>query len=244
MKSSPENNEGMKEIEKFTEELNKNPKDYQTYVYRAMAYGEKGLFGKSIADCDQAIEINPGFISAYSCRGMSYLGTKKYNEAIFDFNKVLEHDPNNVDVRYFRGIAKCKIKSFEAAISDCTVAIDKQAEEKAYYWRGLAYLGKRMQDEAYADLSKYLKCKPIDILSGRLKCKGCGDHYKIVVCEYCREHVVEYCAECHFDVANHKRNAERSQTDSAWESLGISGEFKPKSWLGQRKSRTQIATSN
>ena len=56
-----------------------------------------------------------------------------------------------------------KNKSYDQAILNCTKAIEANANsEKAYAWRGYAYVEKRLYNQAIEDCTRAIQLKPID----------------------------------------------------------------------------------
>jgi hypothetical protein len=93
-------------ISYFNKAIKANPRYYEAYTARGLAYSLKGQFDQAIADYSKALEIEPRGVWAYAGRGSVYMkGKGQYDQAISDFNKCIEIDPKFADAYYFRGIA-------------------------------------------------------------------------------------------------------------------------------------------
>ena len=58
------------------------------YINRALAYNHEGDMAKSIADCNEALEIDPNLPDGYYHRALAYEALDKTDEAIADLKKV------------------------------------------------------------------------------------------------------------------------------------------------------------
>ncbi|MDR2905541.1 MAG: hypothetical protein LBU73_06285 [Helicobacteraceae bacterium] len=92
-------------IEKFTEVIEKNPRDAKAYTDRGHAYFRKGavifkdkseerheLYKLANADCAAAIEIDPNHTRAYALRALTstFIGETYYENAIKDAKRACE----------------------------------------------------------------------------------------------------------------------------------------------------------
>ena len=55
--------------------------------------------GKSIADCNEALEIDPNLSDGYYYRALAYEALNKTDEATADFKKVISLDKNDTLVQ-------------------------------------------------------------------------------------------------------------------------------------------------
>src|SRR5689334_15031791 len=69
-------------IADFTQALQLNPNDADTYYNRGYAQHTLGDYDKAITDYSEAIRLNPNFTQAFSNRAYAYYLLKKYPEAI------------------------------------------------------------------------------------------------------------------------------------------------------------------
>jgi formylglycine-generating enzyme required for sulfatase activity len=84
----------LKEIEQYTQEIKKNPKNERAYYFRSNSYMFLNEFKKAIADFNELIKLNPGEIYYYYLRGTAYTYNENYNSAIADFSTVIRMDSN------------------------------------------------------------------------------------------------------------------------------------------------------
>ena len=85
-----------KQIELYTQCIDKDPKNAAAYNNRGYAYDDKGEYDQAIKDYDKAIELNPQYADAYNNRGYAYLnrGNVGDNElAMKDFETGLTLNP-------------------------------------------------------------------------------------------------------------------------------------------------------
>ena len=82
-----------KAIASFTRAIEINPKNWQAYNSRGIAYGILGELDLAIADYGKAIEINPDYADAYSNRGAAWFYSGQWPGALADCSKALSLDP-------------------------------------------------------------------------------------------------------------------------------------------------------
>ena len=66
----------------------------KTAIARGAVYGEKGEYGKAIADCTEAIRADPNNADAYINRGFAYQKIGEKGKADADFAKAKELEPD------------------------------------------------------------------------------------------------------------------------------------------------------
>lgn len=79
----------------YSTAIQMDPRNAQTYLWRAMAKRGVGKHSESLADFDSAIYYRPNYESAISLRGDSYLQLKSYEKASADFKRTLSINPAN-----------------------------------------------------------------------------------------------------------------------------------------------------
>jgi tetratricopeptide (TPR) repeat protein len=150
-----------KAIMGFTEAIGLNPAFAYAYLYRGIAYTEKGDFKQAIANIDKSIELYPKFAKSYLYRGKIQRANGKEEQAIADFTQAIKLTPNDAELYYERGGSYGGLGKYELEIADYTQAIGiKPDYAEVYYMRGTAYqlLGKL--DLAIADETKAIALKP------------------------------------------------------------------------------------
>ena len=143
--------------------VTKTPNLARPYCNRGIAYGELGLFDKSVEDYSRAIEINPNFPDAYYNRGVGFGNLNQVDKAIVDYTKTVELDPSFEKAYYNRGNKYEYLKQWDKAISDYskTIEIDPNFSS-AYINRGIAYEFLKQWDNAISDCSRALEIDPND----------------------------------------------------------------------------------
>ena len=79
--------------------------DFEGYLERGWAWGEKGEWEKALADYDRARALNPASPRPYHFRGMVWLGLREYEKAVAEYNKMIEIDEQSYIGFHNRGIA-------------------------------------------------------------------------------------------------------------------------------------------
>lgn len=123
-----ENGQWQEAVEAYSKVLEANPEDGETYQERAWAYLELDRIPEAMADAEKAAALMPDEPDVYLVRGAAYLQSKRYGEAISDLYKYLAEED-------FLGQGGT-------------------STSKAFYFRGLAYMGQCDFNQALSDLSK------------------------------------------------------------------------------------------
>ena len=128
------NEEKYKEaIDYFTQSIELNHYDIESYYFRGYSYRKVKEYTKVIADSNKVIELNPNFAGAYNNRGIAERRLQKYEDAITDLTKAIKLGFKNTETFINRGIAFRKIKEYEKAIADFNEAIELDKENADAY---------------------------------------------------------------------------------------------------------------
>jgi len=76
--------------------VRESPRFAEVYNQRAILYFRRGEFGRSIADCDRALELNPFHFGAHAGMGQCYLKLRRPRAALRAFRLALETNPTLV----------------------------------------------------------------------------------------------------------------------------------------------------
>jgi tetratricopeptide (TPR) repeat protein len=149
-----------------------DPKNFELYNLRGMAYGDANELEDSIADFGVYIALHDDS-SGYCNRGLSYWYSGMLDRAIDDFNNAIEKNPENKNYFAYRGFVwytyaeRDKPNSNESlvnAIADCSKAIFLGFNRYSVFeYRGLAYLATGETEKALNDLNRALAIEPNDI---------------------------------------------------------------------------------
>ncbi len=100
-----------------------NPENASAYYYRGIAYGDKGDYGRAIADYDTAISLDPKYTDAYNNRAWAYFKWGKAAKGLPDANKVIELDPKYAPAYDTRGHIFEALDRKDEAIADFRKAL-------------------------------------------------------------------------------------------------------------------------
>jgi len=154
-------------IRYFTEAIDLNPKDAESYYSRGTAYSHKGQYDQAISDYTKVLEINPRDAKAYFKRGIAYYKKSQYDQVISDFSKALEINPMDAEAYYNRGITYCRKGQQDQAISDFKKAFEIDPNNPRYLVtyvdHEIAYFEDKGQyDQAISGYTKALETNPRD----------------------------------------------------------------------------------
>ena len=148
-------------ISDFSLAIEANPKYFQAFNSRGIAYYRKGQYDLAIADYSSAIELNSKDAMLYYNRGVSYANKGENDKAISDFSKAIEINKNDSGAYSFRGIVYKNKGQYDKAISDFSRAIALTPNDAAAYnYRGMTYAEKSQNDKAIVDYSKAIEIYP------------------------------------------------------------------------------------
>ncbi len=132
----------------------------KAYLWRGMAYGDKGKGKQALADFDHAISRNPELIMAYKYRGTLMGLAKKYEQSVADLTKYLEKVPNDAEFYFNRGLSLLNLGRKDEAFNDFNKTIElNPAFAPAYRSRGNLYLERGETAKGEADLQEWEKRK-------------------------------------------------------------------------------------
>ena len=149
------------DIQKYTEQIKKNPNNASVYYNRGTVYFVLEKYHLAIKDFDKAIQLNPNYLKAYYDRGSSYGNLGQYEKTVQDLSKVIQLDTNFAFAYYNRGVAYSNLGQYEQAIKDFNKAIEIiPIYYNAYYDRGNVYCQLKQYDKAIQDFNKTIKLNP------------------------------------------------------------------------------------
>jgi tetratricopeptide (TPR) repeat protein len=116
-----------KQIQVLSEKLKQNPKDADSYLFRASAYAALNDKPKALADYQKAINLKPDYYIIYNNRANFYLDIKKYQLAIADLSQAIKLNPKDGEAYFIRSEAYQQMGEADKAKADL-----KQAEIYGY----------------------------------------------------------------------------------------------------------------
>jgi len=159
-----------KAIESYNKALQINNKSEEAYLGRGSVYLQINNFDSAKIDFEKTIEINPRNNNAYFNLGKYYFYSKNYDKAIINYKKAITFNPDTAI--YFLALAETyrTKKNSDSAFFFYNQAIVIQSNYSDVYYYKASYeneLG--LKDDAYSDVEKGLKIKPLDIYLLTLK---------------------------------------------------------------------------
>jgi tetratricopeptide (TPR) repeat protein len=151
-------------IADFTEAIKLNPRDPDSYVFRADAWYWKNDYRRAIEDYTEALRLVPGYTLAYLNRGQVYIEIKDYNRADEDLNRVLRMDQNNADAHHAIGTMRYQMGNYQGALEAFNQCIRLSKSENWDFYKSRSEAYARLGDwtRAIADLEKTYQLNPDD----------------------------------------------------------------------------------
>jgi tetratricopeptide (TPR) repeat protein len=109
----------------------------KAYLWKGMAYGDKGSVKEALESFSKAIQVNPDLTDAYKYRGGLLGIIKQYERSLEDLNKYLEKTPDDAEILYNRSLTLVNLKRWEEALDDLNKTLELAPEfTRAYRARG------------------------------------------------------------------------------------------------------------
>ncbi len=129
------------QIQHWTEEVRKNPNDFETLAAIGAAYGKLGQHSKAIEYFKKAIEVNPSYAEAYLGLAAAYGFLGQIDEEISACKKVIALDPSNALAYAKLGSALGKAGRYKESIEALKEAIRINPNfPYVHFALGLSYL--------------------------------------------------------------------------------------------------------
>jgi Flp pilus assembly protein TadD len=148
-------------VREFSRYLEKNSKNTDVLMWRAMAKGELKDYYGAINDYDKVIELNSNYPMQYNKIGMAYnnkaytyVKKKEYNEALPFVERALELDKTDWHFWDTRGEIYLNLGQYEKALSDFNKAIKIEGNSNSFYLRGMTYMKLGNKEKGCEDLSR------------------------------------------------------------------------------------------
>lgn len=148
-------------VRNFSKYLERDSKNTDVLMWRAMAKGQLKDYYGSISDYDKVIELNSNYpmqynkiAMAYNNKAYTYVQLQEYNKALPFVEKAIELDKSDWHFWDTRGEIYLNLDRLDDAISDLDKAIKIENHYNSYYLRGLAHIKKGNKEKGCKDLSK------------------------------------------------------------------------------------------
>ena len=156
-----EKEELLKEIEEYTEKIEKEPNNDTYWNNRGLTYNNLGEYNKAISDFDEAIKLSPNNDFYYNNIGDTFYNLKNYEKAIYNYSMAIKLNSNNYLYFANRGIIYFFLSKYKKAIRDFDEAI-KLSPNNDFYLdsRGCSYYFLGMYKKAIKDFDEAIKLNP------------------------------------------------------------------------------------
>lgn len=142
-------------IPDLAKSLELEPRNPETWYFKAVAEGKTGDLAGALKDYSKAIELNPQYVEALVNRGLMYFNEQKYDEAIADYTAALAVRPDIIIARNNRAMAYLSKGMLNEALADVNKSIEAQSNyPKSYETRAKVYTLMGKTAEAAKDLEK------------------------------------------------------------------------------------------
>ncbi|MGB7569141.1 MAG: tetratricopeptide repeat protein, partial [Chitinivibrionales bacterium] len=165
-------------IKDYSRAIQIKPSSADAYVKRAATYKSQGKFNRALKDYSEAIALDSGsylfdptlhFSNAYLGRGNLYYQMGELEKSVADYDSSLRLSPENSLAFLNKARALGDENRYDSAIASFTRAITllspreyNEAQEHAYFGRGLIYNITRQFDKALLDFNRAIQLKPKD----------------------------------------------------------------------------------
>ena len=120
-----------------------------------LAYAQRGLYERAIAEFDAAIRLAPAFAAAFQDRGSSHLALRNTVAAMADYNRAIRLSPNDSNAYYNRGNLHLQQEQYFRAIADYNRVIAlNESDAAAWQNRALGYAVTGNLEQAVAGLQQ------------------------------------------------------------------------------------------
>jgi tetratricopeptide (TPR) repeat protein len=142
-------------IPDLAKSLELEPRNPETWYFKAVAEGKTGDLAGALKDYSKAIELNPQYVEALVNRGLMYFNEQKFDEAIADYTAALAVRPDIIIARNNRAMAYLSKGMLNEALADVNKSIEAQSNyPKSYETRAKVYSQMGKTAEAARDMEK------------------------------------------------------------------------------------------
>lgn len=166
------------QIKRWTEEVHRNPKDFETLTAIGSAYGKLGRHAEAIEYFNKAIAVNPSYEQAYLGMAASYGFLGQLDRKIWACKKAIALKPDDALAYSNLGSALGKAGKYKDSVDALQQAVRLRADlAEAHFALGLAYLslGNRSLAIKEAEILKKLKSPLTKQLTDLIQTTPTGD---------------------------------------------------------------------
>lgn len=129
------------QIKRWTEEVRRNPKDFETLAAIGSAYGKLGRHAEAIEYFNKAIAVNPSYEQAYLGMAASYGFLGQLDRKIWACKKAIALKPDDALAYSNLGSALGKAGKYKDSVDALQQAVRLRPDlAEAHFALGLAYL--------------------------------------------------------------------------------------------------------
>jgi tetratricopeptide (TPR) repeat protein len=142
--------------------LDSNPDDLKSLVYRSAAYLRSDKYEDAMIDFNKVAELAPTEPDLYLERARYFQRHDKYSEAISDYSKIIEIDPTIADIYLNRASCHHQNRHYFDAVADYSTAIELSSVEISSHFTGRAQSYDKLHktDEALSDFNRSIEIEP------------------------------------------------------------------------------------
>jgi tetratricopeptide (TPR) repeat protein len=137
------------------EALKKLPNSIALKISQARGYQQKGNLDKSIAICDEIINVYPGQLDALQLKAELLQAQNKNAEALATLEKAYAYGPGDAELAHSLAFAYAEGKNPKVlSLADSLIKVDVEAKHaEPYYFKGVYYanIGNNKQAVAFFD---------------------------------------------------------------------------------------------
>ena len=146
--------------------LKLNPKFYEAWCNRGIAFYFLGRNEEAIDNFEQALKIAPNSYAVYSLKGDALSNLGRYREAIDCYNQALKLEPNSHSIWLQLGLILSTLERHEEAIESFDRVIQLKPDSyTAFYARGLSLRTLERNEEAFDSFEQAIRIEPDDFNS-------------------------------------------------------------------------------
>jgi tetratricopeptide (TPR) repeat protein len=128
------------QIRRWSKEVSKNPKDFETMAAIASAYGTLHQYEKAVDWYQKALLVNPSYAEAYLGLGAAYGFEGRLDDKIAACKQAIKLKPDYADAYFTLGSAYGKKGQYKEAVQALREGVRlKPASAEGHFALGLAY---------------------------------------------------------------------------------------------------------
>lgn len=148
-------------MEDFDAAIERDPKRWQPYLQRGVAFAQDGKFAEAVEDFTKVVEIQPKEPRGWFNRGEANYARGQFQLAVDDYTEAAKLKADDVDVLVRRGHAYYKLGDDAKALADFTKAISVDSRfSEAYIFRGDLRLDQGDYPQAAQDYRAAVRLAP------------------------------------------------------------------------------------